>query len=252
MIEAVNVPTDDEIVAARLWLRARARFLVGGLHGRGKDDPVYVGVTEGRDGPGPEQRKRYSSCGDLSQALVFEMGCRQDFVNRKEHKGWRPGRNLLDFYAGADAPAEPSNAAPGVGAICFVWSDAGRDAHTFTAGSVRTDAPEVLLETFNYGAGGMSPAEFPGAKQSNVPLRESWQVVLASGTTSVVQLPLGSERTLRAGEKSQKKLPGLWVGARRLRYVLDVPRLLELCDPDLLPDMSGEVLDAIEAEADKL
>ncbi len=247
-LEAPNIPTDNEIEAARLWLRARARFLVGGLKGRGKLDPIYVATTEGRDGPGPEQRKRYSSCGDLPQALCFELGCRQDFVNRAEHKGWRPGRNLLDFYAGKDAPAVPSNEVPGCGAICFVWSDSGMDAHTFVAGHVLTNAPEVLIETFNFGAGGMSPAEFPGAHQSNARLREAWSVVLKSGVASTVLVPLGQARTLGAGEKSQRKLTGLWVGNRRLRYVLEVPRLLGLCDPDLLPVMSGEVIDAIEAE----
>ena len=244
-LETLNVPTDGEIAAARLWLVSRARLLVGGLRGRGKLDPLYVGVTEGRDTPA--MWSRYSSCGDLSQALAFELGCRQGFINRAEHKGWKPGVNLLRFYAGADAPASLSDdSIPKPGAICFVWSDHGRDAHTFVAGDTIAG---VSLETFNYGAGGMSPHEFPGARQSNAQLRECWQVQLKSGASSTVLVTLGAGRTLGAHEKSQRKLAGLWIGNRRLRYVLDVPRLLELCDPDLLPDMSGEVLDAMALEA---
>lgn len=258
-----SYPEDSEITGTRQWLRARARYLVGGLRGRGKLDPVYADHCEDRDGPGPEQWKRYSSCGDLVQGLAQEAGCSLPFINRADLDGWRPGRNLLDFYdasgkarhqelkdwnAENGAPALPSNEVPGCGALCFVWNT-GPDAHALVAGR-RVTGPrgEPLLETFNFGAGGMTPTEFPGARQVNVLLRDCWQVTLSSGTTGQVYLPHGSPRSLRAGEKSQKKLSGVWLGGRRLRYVLDVPRLIELCDPDALPQMTGDVIDAIEAE----
>lgn len=255
---------ENAIEAYRDFIRARARVLVGGLRGRGKLDPVYAAYCEDRDGPGLDQWRKYSSCGDLVQGLTLEMGCSLPFVNREALDGWRPGRNLLDFYDGTGkarhsalktwnaangTPAELSNDVPGCGAFCFVWSDHGRDAHTLVAGRTFTGPKgEPLLETFNFGAGGMSPTEFPGAKQVNAVLRDCWQVTLNTGTIGQVYLPHGQTRSLRAGEKSQRKLTGLWIGGRRLRYVLDVPQLLELCDEDKLPEMTGEWIDAIEAQ----
>lgn len=262
MTSILNVPTDAEIEAMRMWLRARARFLVGGLKGRSKTDPVYA---HGSEAEHHVPREHYSSCGDLPQCLAFESGVRLPFVNRTEYEGWRPGRNLLDFYDGTSkgrhaalktwnaengTPAAPSNDVPGAGAFCFVWSDEGKDAHALVTGYVLEDG---TIETFNYGSSGMSEAEFPGGKQVNAKLRERWAVVLKSGAVSNVLYPYGQDRPLGPNEKSQRKLAGLWIGSRRLRFVLDVPRLLELCDPDLLPLQgggAGEVIDAIDEETD--
>ncbi len=233
--------------AFRLWLRARARLLCGGLRGRGKSDPIYVAATEHEH---HVAREHYSSCGDLPQALAFEAGCRLPFVNRAEHEGWRPGRNLLDFYD--RGPASPSNDVPGAGDFWFIWSDGGPEPHAFVAGYfVFVQGVPPTLETFNYGAGGMSAAEFPGARQSNTPLRERWAVVLKTGAVSLVLHPYGVARTLGPSEKGQTKQTGLWIGQRRLRYVLDAARLLELCEPELVPSLTGEEIDAIEAEADQ-
>lgn len=53
--------------------------------GRNEDDPIYQGVTEGRDVP--PFREKYSSCGDLAHWLLFRLGSRLEMINRKEHLG---------------------------------------------------------------------------------------------------------------------------------------------------------------------
>lgn len=207
----------NSIEAARRYIRALARFWCNGAKGRGKLDPVYVEVTQGRD-------KRYnwahwSSCGELSQAIVYALGCRRPFVNRSESPGgWRDGRNLLDFYDAKHVPSAPARPPapdyrPGCGDIGFVWLT-GFDAHTFVFGDQVGSGP-ARFETFNYGSGGMSPVEFPGAQQ-------------------------GAPEVSYHGHQ-------IYVGHKILHQVLTVPALLDLLDPSLVPQMSGEVIDELEA-----
>jgi len=96
--------------------------------GRSENDAVYREVTEGRD-VGAAQ-KNYSSCGDLAHWLLFRMGCRSPFVNRKEHLGWRPGMNVsaLAFCKLAEEPAPDD--VYGAGDILIIWSKPdATDAH---------------------------------------------------------------------------------------------------------------------------
>lgn len=56
---------------------------------------IHLALTEGR-------AKWYAhssstSCGDLLQACLYAAGCREDWVNREEHEGWRSGQNLSFF-----------------------------------------------------------------------------------------------------------------------------------------------------------
>lgn len=56
---------------------------------------IHMAVTEGR-------AKWYknspsTSCGDLVQACLYAAGCRESWVNREEHEGWRSGQNLSLF-----------------------------------------------------------------------------------------------------------------------------------------------------------
>lgn len=217
----------DDLTAARRYLRARARWLCGGVAGRGKLDPVYVTTTEGRDLK--QFWDHYSSCGDLVQALAFHMGVRTPYVNRTEHTGWIPGRNLLHFYDtaqvggsfpflhdyvkahGAPARAPASDYEPSAGDFGFIWSPGQNNAHTFVFGD-RIDAGHV--ETFNYGAGGMTRTEFPGAHC--------------------------------AASSVERRNGGLWLGQRKLQFVLEVPRLLADANPALLPQVSGDVIDDLE------
>lgn len=255
---------------ARRYMRAYARWMCNGYEGRGKLDSVYVGCTERRDGPGPTQWKTYSSCGDLPQDLVFQMGVRKPFVNRAAYEGWRSGRMLLDFYArdlsrAAHRPpaVEPApDFAPGAGDIGFIWSDDGSDAHTCVFGELTGFVPGAFgpgdepgpefatkIETFNYGAGGMRPAEFPGAEQSDalLQLRHREPVLGAGGKPSgkfkLALHPFGTKPVEYAFVEK-----GVWIGHRKLRYVLTVPTVLALVESvDLLPTMTTETIEALEA-----
>jgi hypothetical protein len=101
-------------------------------NGRDENDPIYREVTENRD-VGPAQ-KRYSSCGDLAHWLLYRLGCRARFVNRKEHQGWIPGMNVarLAFF---EATRDPSpNDRYAAGDVLIVWSRADTtDAHVLVA-----------------------------------------------------------------------------------------------------------------------
>ncbi len=240
--------TPADLTAARQYARAYARWRCGGAlplyphcppgqTGRGKLDPVYVEETEGRD-----QKAfwdHYSSCGDLSQGLAYHLGVRAPYVNRAAMPGgWHPGRNLLHFYD----PARGSASYPALGRYCaehgtpavkpaadhvpqagdlgFIWTPGLNNAHTFVFGNVLAfangsgpaDALALTAETFNYGAGGMTRTEFPGAHCSE------------------------SHIERRSG--------GLWLGQRKLQFIVPLERLL--ADSDGLPAMSGEVIDEME------
>ena len=135
--------------------------------GRSKDDPVYVEVTEGRDGPGPEQRKRYSSCGDLAHWLYKRLGIREPWINRTDDGvfgPWHSGENVSRLWGGAcpfdQVPPADGVWMPGAGDVVILWNT-GRDAHVMVSLGVASDGK---LRTANYGAGGMSSALLPGAR----------------------------------------------------------------------------------------
>lgn len=242
----------DDLTAARAYVRAYARWRCGGAlplykgcppgqTGRGKLDPVYVEETQGRD-----QRTfwdRYSSCGDLSQGVAAHLGVRTPYVNRADAhgKGWIPGRNLLHFYQdapsarlvghhaladyvqahGTPAIVPPAGYVPKAGDLGFIWTPGQNNAHTFVFGnllafgnaSVPETAPALVAETFNFGAGGMTRTEYPGAHCVE--------------------------------SKIERRANGLWFATRKLQFIVPLERLL--ADSDGLPDMSGEAIDELEA-----
>ena len=164
----------DHIVAAtdispELWRTAAValcEFACGPKDARSKDDPVYAEVTEGRDGPGPEERKRYSSCGDLAHWLYKRLGIREPWLNRTDDYmfgPWKPGENIIRLW-GKPCPIDrvpPSDSGwiPQPGDVVLIWNT-GFDAHVMVA----LGHDGGLLRTGNYGAGGMSPLAFPGSK----------------------------------------------------------------------------------------
>lgn len=97
------------------WLRELAgEFLVmatRGKQGRRVYDPLYEAVTEGR------KAKGYSACGDFGHWLMFRLGFRERWVNRKEHDGWRPGVNLSLLCATVAGGANKLAEAPRVGMV---------------------------------------------------------------------------------------------------------------------------------------
>jgi hypothetical protein len=151
---------------------ALCEYACGGSAGRSKDDAVYKAVTENRDGPGPEQRRRYSSCGDLAHWLYQRLGIREAWVNRADDGAfgpWRPGANVTSLWGNACPfdqvpPADPLWM-PQAGDVVLIWNS-GNDAHVMV--SLGRDGPN--LRTANYGAGGMSPLASPGAKIGGRPL----------------------------------------------------------------------------------
>src|SRR5678816_1909597 len=119
-----------------VWQRAAiamCEWACGYDTGRSKDDPVYREVTENRDGPGPEQRKHYSSCGDLAHWMMRRFGIREAWVNRTDDGmcgPWISGvnvsnlwgsKNPLDVIPNADWVPEP-------GDVMLLWLT-GNDAH---------------------------------------------------------------------------------------------------------------------------
>ena len=143
----------------------------GVLAGRDKLDPVYVTVTEGRDGPGPVQRAHYSSCGDQLHAILQRVGVRLPFVNRASLKQYLNGANIARLqhpacpFAREAQPHAP--APPPPGSLCLIWTS-GYDAHAFVVLGTGSDSMHLL--TANYGAGGMSSATAPGANIADSPL----------------------------------------------------------------------------------
>jgi hypothetical protein len=145
---------------------ALCEYACGYEAGRSKDDPVYREVTEGRDGPGPTQRRSYSSCGDLAHWLYKRLGVREPWLNRTDDNAfgpWRRGENIARLWGGScpfdRVPPDDPHWMPDPGDVVIIWNT-GTDAHVMVA--VGRDGP--ALRTANYGAGGMSPLASPGAK----------------------------------------------------------------------------------------
>jgi hypothetical protein len=166
-----------DVDALRLAAQGLVEHACGYDKGRAKDDPVYVEVTEGRDGPGPVQRKYYSSCADLGHWLLWRLGVREPWVNRKDNGGWKSQVNISrlcgpqgvvrgntpgGFLANGKEPAHLATwPGPELGDILIVsnfWPQ-GSDAHCLVALERTGDK----LESGNYGLGGCSSAVSPGA-----------------------------------------------------------------------------------------
>lgn len=114
---------------ARAFATELIQYACGQLSGgRSESDAVYQAVTEGRDVG--KQQKTYSSCGDLAHWLLFRMGCRSRFINRKEHLGWKVGANVsaLAFCHLAETASEGDIYA--AGDILVIWNKPkATDAH---------------------------------------------------------------------------------------------------------------------------
>lgn len=168
----------DQLPWARRYVRARAREACGGSKGRGKLDPFYVTVTQGRDSRA--NWTRYSSCGDLLHWLAWDLGVREEWVNRDDPatgrkwtfgtaaNGGRDNISTLQGRKGHPGPAiaTPVTYLPEAGDFALCWNFVQRGPIVVADGvhvRVFGDTVDGVVETFDYGAGGMSPSEFPGA-----------------------------------------------------------------------------------------
>jgi hypothetical protein len=123
-----------------------------------EDHPNYQAVTEGRD-YGSAQDK-YSSCGDLAHWLFYRLGCRQEWLNRKEHEGWTVGANVsrLAFAAPSALRLKPyPGAAFDTGDVLIVWNnDDGTDAHVMVVYSFTQSPKRLIVAEFGQPGGRVS------------------------------------------------------------------------------------------------
>ena len=158
---------------------ALCEYACGYAHGRDKDDPVYIEVTEHRDGPGPKQRAGYSSCGDQAWWLLYRLGLRKPWMNRAANHTYNNGMNVADLTGCPGHVSGPFAAdySPQPGDILEIWSAA--DTHDAHVCIVLAAAKDGILRTANYGAGGMNPNPRPGCNISDSPyvrLGSDWLV----------------------------------------------------------------------------
>lgn len=157
----------------------------GVIQGFDKLHPEYVRNTEHRDGPGPEQRKKYSSCADQLHAILERIGVRAKWCNRKSlHGAFMYGAATmakLQPYAPktATSPGNPGGCpasayvprdvayVPPAGSLCLIWTPGTNNAHALTILGPGSDAHHI--RTGNYGAGGMSASTAPGANVADSP-----------------------------------------------------------------------------------
>ena len=193
---------------------ALCEYACGWEAGRGKDNPVYTAVTEGRDAP--PNRAHYSSCGDLAHWLLERLGVREHWVNRASLGHYTVGANVWDL-ASCPVAIKPSSVfIPVPGDILEIWNSAGgQDAHVCVCLAPPHDGKITLA---NYGAGGMNAANWPGAVIHD----SSWRSSTA----------------------------GNYIGTRKLQRVVQLAQIVPMClaQPDLTgARVSGELIDALSA-----
>jgi len=203
-----------------LWrsgVAALSRWACGGVAGRGKSDPVYVEVTENEHGC---PREHYSSCADQVHWIAKRLGIERPWVNRTDDdfgERWKFGVNVSKLN-GVCRPV-PLSFVPELGDCCISWNRPDtKDAHVWVYLGPNADRPGDHWSG-NYGAAGMSAAEFPGAR-------------------------VVSKHLYVSG-------PGLMYGTRRIQRVLTVPMLVAMRGAKHADfsgtDLTGEVRDALEA-----
>lgn len=174
---------------------------------RKPSDPVYKWVTEGRD-PGPQ----YSSCGDLAHFILYRLGCREPWINRKEHLGWKPNRNvnrLVRLPIGTNELAREPIGLAQTGDILVIWQRADTsDAHVLVVDRMT----ETMLDSFDMGQGPLRAeawklGEHVEAKHRERPLVKSGSEYRTSdgralrSLLSLDRIPFTAEPDLPTGER---------------------------------------------------
>lgn len=141
-----------ELVVYRALAVELVEYACGYGHGRSEADAVYQAVTEGRD-RGAQQRS-YSSCGDLAHWLLFRLGVRAHWENRKEGDGWRWGHdNNITLLESCPAAVRdpPTGTRYDPGDVGIIWGT-GTDAHVFVV--LDDQQPVARLYVGEYGQPG--------------------------------------------------------------------------------------------------
>lgn len=89
--------------------------------------PRYLEITEGR-ATGVGGCKFYSSCADLAHWMLYRLGVRLPWINRKEHHGWVPQVNVSRLVAHAVPYTGQKLEGGDVIVIANKWPS-GTDAH---------------------------------------------------------------------------------------------------------------------------
>ena len=185
----IDVSDPVEIAAARRYARALARWRCGGKNGRSKLDPVYVDTTQGRDFEA--NWEDYSSCGDLLHAVAVDLGVPTStpWINRDDktigkhwqfgthENGHRDNISMLQFYGGP-AIKTPIGYLPEPGDFLLCWHDNMTGVHVRIAGNTTAG----VLESFDYGAGGMTRTAVPGAVCSFLKLSTNGGKLIVTST----------------------------------------------------------------------
>jgi hypothetical protein len=207
----------------RIGIVALARWACGYGKGRGKLDPVYREVVEGRDRK-PDW-KFYSSCADLGHWLAKRCGVREAWVNRDDdnvHGPWERVKNVGKLAIASVAPQPGYLPEPGdIWILSNTWP-AGSDSHVCVyLGPTPGKAGEHL--TANYGASGLAAVEFPGAKLSSKALAGADAGALRYGSKKIAEVLTVANLVARAS----------------------VPP--DFSGPEWDAEFTGEVKDALEA-----
>lgn len=125
-------------------------YACGYSRGRETTDKVYRAVVENRIAP------KYSSCGDLAHWLLFRLGVRETWINRREHANYKIGHNisrLCYLPAPVRMVIQPDEFTPECGDVLVVWSlPTTYDAHVICV--INWDPAERVLLTAEYGQPG--------------------------------------------------------------------------------------------------
>lgn len=198
----MNGITGEEIDARRELVRPLLEWATEG--GRTNErHPHYTAVTEGRDPADP----KYSSCGDLAHWLLFRLGCRQPWINRREHVGWGVGQNVSRLAFGAPTGVRRTEPRPGspldTGDVLIVWNRAdGTDAHVMVVYEFTASPFRLTVGEFGQPGGHIAERQlraangelFVGSRQIQrwMPLHLVLQDAAERGLLEPVSLPWGS------------------------------------------------------------
>lgn len=151
----MSLISGEEIDALRLHVKPLLAWACeGGAHN--EEHSHYISVTEGRDAGKFQQA--YSSCGDLAHWLLFRLGCRQPWINRKEHLGWKEGKNVSALAFTAPSSVRRTEPRPGspldTGDVVIIWNKAdGTDAHVAVVYEFTTSPFRLIVAEFGQPGG---------------------------------------------------------------------------------------------------
>ncbi len=203
--EPLNVRGSD-LIASFLAFACRD------LKGWAQKAPAFEIVTEGRQSP------KYSSCADLAHALLFWLGVRATWVNRKECHGWRSGLGVQLICA---------RGAGGGNSVARTWTP--KKPFDLAVGDI------LVVNSFT-----------PTTTHVEV-VREAWSGGPVLNTADYGQFD--SKLGLACGRYVDRKFDGKKIGDRTLNSVLRIEDALAFAETALCLEPAF-TLDALEEKAD--